>query len=157
MDFLSGSLYYRSWTKEKSMLIPEPINQFWENGQSFNTLFMAPYWWWTHSLQITISLLLCNVTRVGHHNIGFWDREDFNKDVLQSFSVIFKVEILLKQEDIFKKQKYGTQIIVFSNLAIFLLWTYPPRPYVLLSPFTRTCLKFNPYTNNLWRSVWINL
>ena len=25
------------------------------------------------------------MTRIGHHNIGFWDPEDLNKEVLKSF------------------------------------------------------------------------
>ncbi len=34
--------------------------------------------------------------RIGHHNIGFLDPEDLNKEVLKSFPVIFDVKILLK-------------------------------------------------------------
>ncbi len=36
------------------------------------------------------------MTSIGQHNIAFLDPEDLNKDVLQSFPVIFDVKILLK-------------------------------------------------------------
>ena len=40
--------------------------------------------------------ILWNLTRIGHHNIGFLDPEDLNKEVLKSFPVIFDVEIHLE-------------------------------------------------------------
>ncbi len=54
---------------------------------------MVFYRWWIHWLQMTILWIL---TRIDHHNIAFWEPEDLNKDVLQSFPVIFDVKILRK-------------------------------------------------------------
>ncbi len=70
--------------------------------------------------------ILWNGTRIGHHNIGFWDPEDHKKDVLKSFTVIFDVEILLKkwptgQATIYKAWR-PMQCIHKSQSQTLILW-----------------------------------
>ncbi len=62
--------------------------------------------------------ILWNRTSIGYHNIGFWDPEDPNKDILKSFPVVFDVEILLKKMAYWPSDYWW-------NAPFFTVWLHP--------------------------------